>query len=171
MKPIWRVFRYLKFFPKEICCNIFFNVLAILFNLFSFVLIIPFVELLFGLTNPPSVAPDFSFSQQDLTDWGMFHLYRMKEQMGAWPCLGVVSVGYVSANLLSNLFRYLGLYFLSPIRNGIITRMRNDFYHHITILPISLLDDFCFLGFCDIFLNYFKDTGALCYHPPFNEFW
>lgn len=137
MKPIWRVFRYLKFFPKEICCNIFFNVLAILFNLFSFVLIIPFVELLFGLTNPPSVAPDFSFSQQDLTDWGMFHLYRMKEQMGAWPCLGVVSVGYLSANLLSNLFRYLGLFFLSPIRNGIITRMRNDFYHHITILPIS----------------------------------
>lgn len=137
MKPIWRVFRYLKFFPKEICCNIFFNVLAILFNLFSFVLIIPFVELLFGLTNPPSVAPDFSFSQQGLTDWGMFHLYRMKEQMGAWPCLGVVSVGYVSANLLSNLFRYLGLFFLSPIRNGIITRMRNDFYHHITILPIS----------------------------------
>lgn len=137
MKPIWRVFRYLKFFPKEICCNIFFNVLAILFNLFSFVLIIPFVELLFGLTNPPSVAPDFSFSQQGLTDWGMFHLYRMKEQMGAWPCLGVVSVGYLSANLLSNLFRYLGLFFLSPIRNGIITRMRNDFYHHITILPIS----------------------------------
>lgn len=137
MKPIWRVFRYLKFFPKEICCNIFFNVLAILFNLFSFVLIIPFVELLFGLTNPPAVAPDFSFSQQGLTDWGMFHLYRMKEQMGAWPCLGVVSVGYVSANLLSNLFRYLGLFFLSPIRNGIITRMRNDFYHHITILPIS----------------------------------
>lgn len=137
MKPIWRVFRYLKFFPKEICCNIFFNVLAILFNLFSFVLIIPFVELLFGLTNPPAVAPDFSFSQQGLTDWGIFHLYRMKEQMGAWPCLGVVSVGYVSANLLSNLFRYLGLFFLSPIRNGIITRMRNDFYHHITILPIS----------------------------------
>lgn len=137
MKPIWRVFRYLKFFPKEICCNIFFNVLAILFNLFSFVLIIPFVELLFGLTNPPAVVPDFSFSQQGLTDWGMFHLYRMKEQMGAWPCLGVVSVGYLSANLLSNLFRYLGLYFLSPIRNGIITRMRNDFYHHITILPIS----------------------------------
>lgn len=137
MKPIWRVFRYLKFFPKEICCNIFFNVLAILFNLFSFVLIVPFVELLFGLTNPPAVAPDFSFSQQGLTDWGMFHLYRMKEQMGAWPCLGVVSVGYVSANLLSNLFRYLGLFFLSPIRNGIITRMRNDFYHHITILPIS----------------------------------
>jgi len=137
MKPIWRVFRYLKFFPKEICCNIFFNVLAILFNLFSFVLIIPFVELLFGLTTPPSAAPDFAFSQQGLTDWGMFHLYQMKERMGAWPCLGIVSVGYVCANLLSNLFRYLGLFFLSPIRNGIITRIRNDFYHHITILPIS----------------------------------
>ncbi|MCF0211630.1 MAG: hypothetical protein HUK17_01870, partial [Bacteroidales bacterium] len=48
MKPILRVFRYLRFYPKEIACNILFNVLAILFNLGSFVLIIPFVELLFG---------------------------------------------------------------------------------------------------------------------------
>jgi subfamily B ATP-binding cassette protein MsbA len=29
------------------------------------------------------------------------------------------------------------MYFLSPIRNGMIQRIRNDFYHHITILPIS----------------------------------
>ena len=137
MKPIWRVFRYLRFYPKEIVFNIFFNVFAIVFNLFSFVLIIPFVELLFGLTQPPAVAPTLAFNQEALTDWLMWTLCQYKESMGAWPCLFAVSVGYVAANFLSNLCRYLGLFFLSPIRNGIITRMRNDIYRHITILPVS----------------------------------
>lgn len=137
MRPISRVFRYLRYYPKEIFLNIFFNLLAIVFNLFSFVLIIPFVELLLGLSDPPSVEPSFAFNQAALTDWGMYHLYQLKESLGNWACLFVISAGYISANLLSNLFRYLGLFFLSPIRNGIIARMRNDFYHHITILPIS----------------------------------
>ena len=137
MRPISRVFRYLRYYPKEIFLNIFFNLLAIVFNLFSFVLIIPFVELLLGLSDPPSVEPTFAFNQAALTDWGMYHLYQLKESLGNWTCLFVISAGYISANLLSNLFRYLGLFFLSPIRNGIIARMRNDFYHHITILPIS----------------------------------
>lgn len=137
MRPISRVFRYLRYYPKEIFLNIFFNLLAIVFNLFSFVLIIPFVELLLGLSDPPSVEPTFAFNQAALTDWGMYHLYQLKESLGNWACLFVISAGYISANLLSNLFRYLGLFFLSPIRNGIIARMRNDFYHHITILPIS----------------------------------
>lgn len=137
MRPISRVFRYLRYYPKEIFLNIFFNLLAIVSNLFSFVLIIPFVELLLGLSAPPSVEPTFAFNQAALTDWGMYHLYQLKESLGNWACLFVISAGYISANLLSNLFRYLGLFFLSPIRNGIIARMRNDFYHHITILPIS----------------------------------
>lgn len=137
MKPILRVFHYLKYYPKEIVGNILFNVLSIVFNLFSFVLIIPFVELLFGLTAPPTAEPTFALNQSSLTNWGLYHLYLLKDTLGPWKCLLIVSAGYVCANLLSNLFRFLGLFFLSPIRNGIITRMRNDFYHHITILPIS----------------------------------
>ena len=140
MKPIFRIFRYLRFFPKEIVGNVCFNILAILFNLFSFVLIIPFAEILFGLSTPPAEAPAFAFNQQALTDLLLWTLYRQKELHGAWPCLFMVSAGYLAANYLSNLFRYLGLYFLSPIRNGIITRLRNDFYHHITILPVSFFN-------------------------------
>ena len=57
---IWRVFKYLKYFKVELFLNIFFNLLSVVFNLFSFVLIIPFVELLFGLSVPPAEAPAFA---------------------------------------------------------------------------------------------------------------
>lgn len=137
MKPIVRVFRYLRFFPKEIVGNIFFNVLAIFFNLFSFVMIIPFVELIFGATRAPEMKPEFALDQQTMTDWLMWTLAQLKVQWGAWKCMFVVLGGYVSCVLLSNLNRFLGLYFLSTIRNGVICRLRDDLYARITILPLS----------------------------------
>ncbi len=137
MKPIYRVFRYLRHYPKEITLNILFNVLAVVFNLFSFVLIVPMVELFFGMTDPPATEPVLSFSQSAVTDWAMWNLYQLKESMGLWPCLFLFCGVYLTCSLLYNLCRYLGLFFLSPIRNGVLQRLRNDLYHKITILPIS----------------------------------
>lgn len=137
MKPILRVFRYLRYYPKEITLNIVFNVLAVVFNLFSFVLIVPVVELFFGMTDPPATAPALAFNQAAVTDWAMWHLYQLKVSMGLWPCLFLFCGAYLTCSLLYNLCRYLGLFFLSPIRNGVLQRLRNDIYHKITILPIS----------------------------------
>jgi len=137
MKPIFRVFRYLRYYPKEITLNIVFNVLAVIFNLFSFVLIVPVVELFFGMTDPPTAAPVLAFNQAAVTDWAMWHLYQLKESLGLWTCLFLFSGAYLACSLLYNLCRYLGLFFLSPIRNGVLQRLRDDIYHKITILPIS----------------------------------
>ena len=140
LKPIRRVFAYLRFFKKEVVLNIFFNILAVVFNLFSFAMIIPFVELFFGLTPAPEVQPTFALNQKELTDWLLWQLSIYQDTLGLWRCLLYVSLGYLSAVLLSNLCRYLALNFLSPIRNGIIERLRNDVYHRITILPVSYFD-------------------------------
>lgn len=137
LKPISRVFSYLRFFKKEVVLNVGFNILAVIFNLFSFAMIIPFVELFFGLTPAPEVQPTLALNQKALTDWLLWQLSVYQDAWGLWRCLVYVSLGYLAAVLLSNLCRYLALYFLSPIRNGIIERLRNDVYHRITILPVS----------------------------------
>ena len=137
MKPILRVFSYLRYYPKEIALNIVFNLLSILFNLFSFVLIVPVIELFFGMTEAPAVEPAFGFNQSALTDWAMYHLYEYKESVGLWACLFTFAGSYLVCVLLYDLTRYLGLYFLSPIRNGVLRRLRDDIYHKVTILPIS----------------------------------
>ena len=137
MKDIFRIFRYLKYFPKQIFLNIFFNICFVFFSLFSFAMIVPFIELLFGVSNPPEVEPAFAFNQAALTDWLTWQLYQLKITHGAWKCLFFVAAGYICCSFLSNTSRYLGMYFLTPIRNGMIQRIRNDFYHHITVLPVS----------------------------------
>lgn len=136
-RPIIRVFAYLKRFPVDIVCNIVFNVLAIFFNLFSFVMIIPFVELLFGTTQAPSAQPQLALDSAALSDWVMWNVANYKGLYGVWTCLIVVSLGYLFCSFSSNLFRYLGLFFLSRIRNGMVASLRDDIYHKVTILPVS----------------------------------
>lgn len=137
MKPIGRILRYLRHFPGEIGLNVLFNLLHVLFNLGSYVLIVPFVELLFGLNSTPAAEPEFGLNQHQLVDWAFWHLNQYKETLGIWPCLFTVAGGYLACSLLSNLFRYLGMFFLATIRNGLIERLRNDIYHKVTILPVS----------------------------------
>ena len=137
MKPILRIFRYLKFFPVQIGLNILFNLLHIVFNLGSYVMIVPFVELLFGTGDYGGAEPSFGLSQHELSDWAFWHLHRYQAVWGQWRCLLAIAAGYLACSLLSNLFRYLAMFFLAPVRNGLVERLRNDLYHKVTILPVS----------------------------------
>lgn len=137
MKSILRILAYLKYFPVQITGNIFFNLLHILCSVGSYVMIIPFVELLFGMNGAPETEPTFGLGQQELVDYGMWHLYRYRELHGMWHCLLIIAGGYVACSLFSNLFRYIAQVFLGGLRTGLIGRLRNDIYHKVTILPVS----------------------------------
>ncbi len=137
MKPIFRILSYLRFFPAKIALNVLFNMLHILFNLGSYVMIVPFVELMFGMGSVPDVEPTFRFSQQGIADWAFWHLHAYRDIVGVWTCLICIAAGYLGCSLLSNLFRYLAMFFLASVRNGLIERFRNDLYHKVTILPVS----------------------------------
>lgn len=137
MKDIWRVFRYLRFYPGNIAANLVFNTLAVLFNMCTFIMIVPFVELLFGTLQTVEALPPFSFTQEYLSLWLTHTLAHCKALYGLWPCLLAISGGYLASSFLSNLCRYMAQFFISPMRNGIPMRLRNDIYHHITVLPIS----------------------------------
>lgn len=137
MKDIWRVFRYLKYYPGNIVANLAFNTLAVLFNMFTFIMIVPFIELLFGTSQPVEALPPFALNQEYFSLWLTYNLAHYKGLYGLWSCLVAISTGYLAFSFLSNLCRYMAQFFISPMRNGITMRLRNDIYHHITILPVS----------------------------------
>ena len=137
---VWRIFRYLKFYPWNIAGNLTFNMLAVLFNMFTFVMIAPFVELLFGTAQPPAQQPPGTLDQAYLSLWMTYTLAHFKSLYGLWRCLLAIAMGYLLFSFLSNLCRYLAQFVVSPMRNGITMRLRNDIYHHITILPVSFFN-------------------------------
>ena len=69
-----------------------------------------------------------------------YTLAHFKGLYGLWRCLLAIAAGYLFFSFLSNLCRYLAQFVVSPMRNGITMRLRNDIYHHITILPVSFFN-------------------------------
>jgi ABC-type multidrug transport system fused ATPase/permease subunit len=74
-------------------------------------------------------------------DYFSFHLNAYKEIYGIYPCLIAIGVVYIVCIFFSALFRYLGMYFIVPIRNGLVNDLRNDVYKKICILPLSFFSD------------------------------
>ena len=137
MKSIFRILKYIKGYKKEVSLNILFNFLYVIFSLFSFVTLVPFASIMFGLVEAPSVEPTFSLSKDAIIDYVAYWLVYYRDTQGIFKCLFLLSLCFIVFTLLSNLFRYLGFFFLSPIRNGVVKDLRNDLYHKLTILPVS----------------------------------
>lgn len=141
MKNIFRIFKYIKGYKREVGLNIVFNLLYVFASLFSFIIIIPFVSVLFGIIEAPILCPEFSFNKEVIIDYFAWNLNHLSLKYGLYTCLTVLSGSYLIFAFFSALFRYLGMYFLAPIRNGVIQDLRNDIYHKITILPLSFFSN------------------------------
>ncbi|MFA7081144.1 MAG: ABC transporter ATP-binding protein [Bacteroidales bacterium] len=141
MKNIFRIFKYIKGYKREVILNLVFNILYVFASLFSFVIVIPFVSVLFGIIKAPAICPEFAFNKDVIIDYFAFNLNYLSLTYGLYTCLAVLSVVYLVFAFLSALFRYLAMYFLAPVRNGVVKDLRNDIYHKITTLPLSFFSN------------------------------
>lgn len=141
MKNVFRVFKYILNYKKDIVLNVVSNLIYVFFSLFSFVMIIPFISVLFGVIEAPLQCPELSLDKDVLMDYLAWNLNIYKDIYGIYPCLIAIGVVYIVCIFFSALFRYLGMYFIVPIRNGLVNDLRNDVYKKICILPLSFFSD------------------------------
>jgi subfamily B ATP-binding cassette protein MsbA len=96
--------------------NIGFNALYAIFSLFSLLMVIPFLQVLFGTVSVPESEPAF-----------------------AWETAGLILVCAVVivVFLLRNATRYAAMFFLAPLRNGVTRDLRRQLYHRILHLPLG----------------------------------
>ena len=113
-----------------------------MFSLVSFAFFIPVLEILFKMREPiGSIPPPVSFA--NITDSGVlkdnfyYTLEQMINRMGDMNALFVIALIIVGLFMLKNLFRYFGMFFLAPVRNGVVKNIRNEMYNKILILPLS----------------------------------
>ncbi|MGC8865785.1 MAG: ABC transporter ATP-binding protein [Bacteroidales bacterium] len=123
--------------------NIFFNVLSALFSLVSFALFIPVLEILFDRTRRmvPGIDyhPDWHaiHSVAELKSWFYGSISSIIETYGEMRALWYIALVIVTLFLLKNLFRYLAMFFLARVRNGVVMDLRNALYYKSLILPLS----------------------------------
>ena len=132
-----RILHYVKPYWFSILMNIVFNILAIVFSLFSFSMIVPFLNLLFNPENLTTVKPEFALDTDSLLamlDYYVSYIIILKGQSTA---LVFICLLLVIAFFLRNITTYFALYFMVGARAGTIKDIRNDLYKKIMILPLS----------------------------------
>ena len=146
MKEFLQVLRrFVPPYKKYLVLTVVFNILSAILNIFSFMAIIPILQILFK-TQAASVPAG-------LMDWGSgdmkevmtnnfnYYIYEMIESMGATTTLLIIGLFLAFMTFLKT-----GAYFLSsatiiPIRTGVVRDIRNQLYRKITSLPLGFFSE------------------------------
>ncbi len=143
MTYFWKIFRFAKPYSKYMALNIFFNVLYAFFNAFSFLVLMPMLEVLFGENRTVYTKPSFSSAldfKTYVSDRMSFEVTRYAGEDPQRALLLVISLILVTF-LLKNLFNYIALFFITFLRNGILKDIRIDLYNTITKMSMAHFTD------------------------------
>ncbi len=132
--------RFVPPYKKFLGLSILFNVLTAFLTLFSFALVIPILQMLFKVnTAHYDFMPMESLG--DLKDAAVNNFYWYIQEMiashGSVFALGVLAVALIIMTGLKTGTAYLAMYYMIPLRAGVVRDIRNFVYDKITTLPIG----------------------------------
>lgn len=144
--PMLRLLRYYAPYKKLLILAVLCNLLMSLFMVVSIPVLQPFLQILF---NPKelSATADKSHPIAEATGiQGIEHKINgffagLIQQHGQEKALLIVCGFLVLTFFGKNLFRYLSLYFLAPVRNGIVRDLRLKLMSKILDLPLSFFSE------------------------------
>lgn len=129
--------------------NILLNMCSVVFNLFSLTMVAPFLDLLFLKSEADYAermakgAPELSISVDALVD-GFYYYFTsiiVDPDRGKLYALMLICALVVVMFFFKNLCRYLAMFFLAPVRNGVVKDIRNHMHRKVMDLPLSYYSD------------------------------
>jgi len=137
MKKFYRILAYTKPYMGYAGLNTLSNLFTIVFSLMNFALLIPFLNLLFGVSDLVTVKPEFHLSTQGLLQSLNYYISQIIITQGKMEALVFICVIILISFLLRNLARFLAMYFMAGLRVGAVKGIRNDVYNKMLILPAA----------------------------------
>lgn len=135
MKQFFAFFPYLKPYWRQGVLNILFNLLSVVFSIFSLLMLAPFLGILFG--TQPMVDRPAHFNIFEFKENLNFIFSELIRHFGKFNTLLIVSGAITLFSFLRNLFAYLANHFLTSLRAGIVRDIRNKLFRKILDLQLS----------------------------------
>lgn len=137
-----RLLRYYAPYKKYLALAVVCNLLMSLFMVVSIPVLQPFLQILFNpneLKKEAPTAPVEGIRSIELKINTFFS--NLIQEHGQEQALLIVCAFLVFTFFGKNLFRYLSLYFLAPVRNGIVRDFRQKLVGKILDLPLSYFSE------------------------------
>jgi ATP-binding cassette subfamily B protein/subfamily B ATP-binding cassette protein MsbA len=152
MKDFFRILaRFIPPYKKYLILNIVFNILSAILNLFSFVLIIPILNILFKIDDKAYAFTEWHFQPASWEWWkaapGMlkdnffWYVSNLVESYDASFALIVLGLFLVVMTLFKVGAMYLSFFTMIPIRTGVVRDIRNQIMQKITQLPLGFFSE------------------------------
>ncbi len=135
--------RFVPPYKKHLVLNVLFNILAAFLTLFSFALIIPILEMLFGINQAHyEFMPLGAGSVKDVVVNDFYYTVQcIIEHYGNSTALAVIAGALVVMTALKTGSAYLAAYNMIAIRTGVVRDIRNQIYNRIVGLPIGFFSN------------------------------
>ena len=122
------------------------NIVAALFNVFSFTVLLPILQILFKIdTGHYGFMPWGTGGMGNLLSVvknnGYYYSQQLIENHGPATTLLLLGVVLSFLTLLKTAAYFGGSAMLAPLRTGIVRDIRNDIYHKIVHLPLSFFSE------------------------------
>jgi len=141
MKDFLRLMGLVKSYKGYAFLNVIFNLLTIIFSIFSLGMIIPFLKLMFGMQELVNTPAELAFSKDAIINFVYYQMSMAIKTYGTETLLVALSSITAISFLFKNIFRYAAMWAIAPLRNGIICDLRNMIFHKIVILPLSFFSE------------------------------
>ncbi len=142
MKSLKTIFKYIKNYPGLVAAYFSFNVLSAIFGLVSLGMLSPFLMVIFKQEDTFKKVTGNSSGALNMLDTLKEKLHGlMQTPGGSSKALLLLCLIIFLAIILKNLFTYLSMYFLNPIRNRILNDMRRNMYEKILKLPVGYFSE------------------------------
>ncbi len=138
MKSIKRIYELVRPYYGLIFLNLLSNVMVAVFTLASIPAFIPFLRLIFGLEKQEEVPPVvFGLNPNQLVHFVKYKFAQLIQLQSKETALLYICLLLVALFFLKNLFRYLSLASMAPVRNNIVRDIRKSLYEQYIRLPLS----------------------------------
>ena len=141
MRYFLRIIKYLKPYTPYAVLNILSNIISVLFSLVSLTMVIPFLGILFETQEKVYNPPPLSLSATAIKENFYALVSSVIDDKGKVEALMFICILVLVTFFFRNVFRYLALFFLTPIRNGIVHDLRMDLHKKIISLPLPFFTE------------------------------
>lgn len=135
--------RFIPPYKRYIVLNVLFNVLSAFLTLFSFALIIPILEMLFGMNQAHYTYMELGSTglKEVVVNDFYYCVQCMIERYGASTALAAIAGMLVAFTGLKVGTAYLAAFYMITIRTSVVRDIRNQIYNKIVTLPIAFFSN------------------------------
>ena len=137
MKDIKQLLQFIKPYRGLVSLNILCNILMAVFTVVSIPAIIPFFQILFNLEKKVVSKPDLALNTSSILDYIKYYFSQLIENYEPQKALIYVCLIIIVLFFFKNLFRYLSLFVMAPVRNGIVRDIRQKLFDKLLSLPLG----------------------------------